>query len=296
MKVAVTGGTGFVGSALVRALRARGDHVVVFTRKPSAEGEVAWTPGVPGPWCEALVERDGVVSLAGASIYDERWTEARLRELRSSRIDATRVLAQAMAARCPKAALVSASAVGFYGMRKDDVVLDEASLPGDDLLAVLCKDWEASADPARAGGIRVCHPRIGMVLGRGGGALEKMLLPFRAFVGGPLSDGQQWISWIHLDDLVAVLLRLLDDAALSGPVNATAPQPVTMNEFARELGAALHRPALFRVPSFALRIAFGADRARWLVTGQRVLPKRLGDAGFAFRYPDVTAAFADICR
>jgi uncharacterized protein (TIGR01777 family) len=295
VKVAVTGGTGFVGRALVRALRARGDDVVVFSRKPTHEGERAWTPGIPGPWLDTLTDCDGVVNLAGAGLFDERWTEARLREVRSSRVDTTRVLAEGMA-RCPAAVLVSASAVGIYGMRKDDVVLDETAPLGDDVLAVICKEWEGAADPARKAGVRVCHPRVGIVLGPGGGALEEMIPAFRAFVGGPLGDGRQWLSWIDRDDLVAILIRLLEDAELAGTINATAPEPVTMNDFARALGQALHRPALFHAPSFALKIALGSGRAEALLTGQRVVPKRLLDAGFGFEKPNVAASLDAILR
>lgn len=302
MRFAITGGTGFIGRALVQTLASAGHDIVVFSRKgQAAQGRiatVAWTPGKEGPWTESLAGVDHVIHLAGAGLFDERWSPERIVELRASRVDATRVLAEALAQRSKTASLVSGSAVGIYGMRKDDLVLDETSEQGPpgDFLADLCREWEAAAEPARAAGLRVTHPRIGLVLGRGGGALEKMLPAFRAFVGGPIGDGKQWFSFVHIDDAVRALIRLAQDDALSGPFNVTAPEPVTMNDFASALARAIHRPALFRVPSFAIKAAMGEGRADALLTGQRVVPKRLLSAGFTFTYPTVEAALSQICR
>lgn len=319
VKVVVTGGTGFVGKALVRRLEARGDEVTVFSRRgPSGAASsprvrtVSWNPSaslpasspasaserVParGGWVDALDGVDAVIHLAGAGLFDERWTEERLAEVRRSRVEPTDALARAMVERCPTAVLVSASAVGMYGMRKDDLVLDEESPHGSDVLATMCEAWEAAADPARATGMRVVHPRIGIVFGHGGGALEKMLPAFRAFVGGPIGDGRQWLSWIHLDDVVSSLVFLCEEASCSGVYNATSPNPTTMNELASAMGEVMHRPTLFRVPSAALKLAMGGGRADALLTGQRVVPKRLLAAGFAFEYPALRAALEAVLR
>ncbi len=282
MRILLTGGTGFIGTVLRRALLARGDEVVVVSRRPSREG-----PGASVSW-DALgdeVERaDAVIHLAGEPVADARWTPERLESIRRSRVDTTGRLCRAIASasRRPRV-LVSASAIGFYGMRRDDVVCDEESPPGDDVLARVCVAWEAAADPAREAGVRVVHPRIGVVLGAGGGALAKMLKAFRWFVGGPVGDGTQWTSWIHLDD-----------AALSGPVNLVAPNPVTMNELARAIGESLGRPSAMRVPPFALRLAFGEGLAELLLTGQRVAPRRLEAAGFAFDFARIDEALASL--
>ncbi len=313
VKFVVTGGTGFVGKALVRRLEARGDEVTVFSRhSPSGAASsprvrtVVWNPSAssPGPvpvparggWVDALDGVDAVIHLAGAGLFDERWTEERLAEVRRSRVEPTDALARAMVERCPKAVLVSASAVGMYGMRKDDLVLDEDSPHGSDVLSTMCEAWEAAADPARATGMRVVHPRIGIVLGQGGGALEKMLPAFRAFVGGPIGDGRQWLSWIHLDDVVSSLVFVCEERGCSGVYNATSPNPATMNELASAMGEVMHRPTLFRVPSAALKLAMGSGRAGALLTGQRVVPKRLLAAGFAFEYPALRAALEAVLR
>lgn len=311
VKFVVTGGTGFVGKALVRRLEARGDEVTIFSRRaPSGSAAsarvrtVEWNPSASerdaararGPWVDALDGVDAVIHLAGAGLFDERWTEERLAEVRRSRVEPTDALARAMVERCPKAVLVSASAVGMYGMRKDELVLDEESAHGSDVLATMCEAWEAAADPARAAGMRVVHPRIGIVLGHGGGALEKMLPAFRAFVGGPIGDGRQWMSWIHLDDVVSSLVFLCEETRCSGVYNATSPNPTTMNELTRTMGEVMHRPTLFRVPSVALKLAMGGGRAGALLTGQRVVPKRLLEAGFAFEYPELRPALEAILR
>lgn len=296
MRILLTGGTGFIGKALAGALHARGDAVVVVSRRAAAgglrgrgEGSVGWDA------VEEEAERcDAVVHLAGEPLADARWTPERLERIRSSRVDTTLRLARAIAAagRRPRV-LVSASAVGLYGMRRDDVVCDEQTAAGDDVLARLGVAWEAAADPARAVGVRVAHPRIGVVLGKGG-ALAKMVGPFRWFVGGPVGDGTQWVSWIHVKDAVRALLFLVDREDLAGPVNLVAPAPVTMNDLAHALGRVLGRPAAFRVPAVALRLAFGDGLAELLLTGQRVAPRRLEEAGFAFDYPALDGALADL--
>jgi uncharacterized protein (TIGR01777 family) len=289
MRVLVTGGTGFIGRAFVTALRQRRDEVVVVSRRPGPQ-TVAW---------DALEREvalaDAVVHLAGEPIADHRWTPERIATIRASRIDPARRIARAIgqAARKP-AVFVSGSAVGIYGMRMDDAALDETSPPGQDVLARIAVDWEAAADPAREAGVRVVHPRIGVVLGQGGGVLAKMVTPFRWYVGGPIGTGRQWLSWIHLRDGVRALVLAIDAPALSGPVNVVAQEPVTMDRFARAIGRALGRPAAMRVPAFALRMALGDGLAQALLAGQRVLPRKLAEAQFAFEFGSIDDACRDL--
>jgi uncharacterized protein (TIGR01777 family) len=289
MRVLVTGGTGFIGKALVQALRSRGDEPVVVSRT-SSSGTVPWESV-----SRAIESVDAVVNLAGEPIADRRWTRERLAQIRESRVRATERLAGAIegASRRPSV-MVSGSAIGIYGMRNDAKELDETSPTADDVLARIVVDWEKAADPVRRAGVRVVHPRTGVVLGAGGGALAKMVAPFRFFVGGPVGDGDQWVSWVHLRDTVRALLFVLDTPSLSGPVNVTAPRPVTMEALAQAIGAALHRPSGLRVPPLALRLALGAGLADVLLTGQRVLPRKLLDAGFAFEITDIEEACREI--
>lgn len=288
MRILLTGGTGFIGARLAAALEKRGDSVVVVSRRPSGGASVGWDA------VESEVERaDAVLHLAGEPVAGARWTPERLERIRSSRVDTTALLARAIASASHKPQVfVSASAIGVYGMRRDDVVCDEQTSPGDDVLARVCVAWEAAADEARAAGVRVVHPRIGVVLGPGG-ALAKMVGAFRWFVGGPVGDGTQWTSWIHVDDAVRALLLLVDTGTLSGPVNLVAPAPATMNDLAHAIGRALGRPSVMRVPAFALRLAVGKGLAELLLTGQRVAPRRLEEAGFAFAFPSLDGALAD---
>jgi uncharacterized protein len=290
MRVLVTGGTGFIGRALTLALGARRDDVAIVSRR-AAPGGVRWDD------LEREVERaDAVVHLAGEPVAGARWTPERLEAIRASRVDTTARIARAIAnaSRRPRV-LVSASAVGLYGMGTGDTPLDEASPAGDDVLARIVLAWEAAAAPA-LGVTRVVHPRIGIVLGRGGGALESMTTPFKWFVGGAVGTGTQWMSWIHLRDAVRALLFAVDHAELTGPFNVTAPEAVDMATFARTLGRALHRPSALRVPAFALRAALGRGLAQVLLTGQRAVPRRLVDAGFAFEWPRLDAALEAIFR
>jgi uncharacterized protein len=283
VRVLVTGGTGFIGTKLVAALGRRGDEVVVLSRKPEGKGHVGWG-ALP-----AEVERaDAVVHLAGANVAETRWTRERLALLRSSRVETTAALARAIAAAAKRpGVLVSGSAVGYYGMREDDAVLDESAPAGEDVLAQLVVAWEAAAAAARDAGVRVAHPRTGIVLGPEGGALAKMLGPFRAFVGGPIGSGAQWVSWVDVRDAVGAILFALDTSTLVGPFNLTAPEPVRMRDLARALGKALGRPSALKVPAFALKLALGEGLARALTTGQRAIPSALIRAGYAFQFPSI---------
>jgi len=302
-RVAVTGGTGFIGKALVAALIARGDSVLVLTRSPEkarasfrAHAELdfeAWdAERQPASWVASV---DAIVHLAGEGVFDARWSEARKRALVDSRVLGTKAIAEAIREASPRPQVwLSASAIGYYGQDSSKPPQPESGAPGDDFLARLAQDWERAADRAHGIGVRVVHPRIGLVLGKGGGALAQMLPPFRAGVGGPLGSGKQAFPWIHLDDAVRALLFLLDTPTVDGPVNLVAPATDTMGAFAKALGHALHRPAFFAVPGFALAAALGAERARALLEGVPVLPEKLQAKGFAYRFPTVDAALADI--
>jgi uncharacterized protein (TIGR01777 family) len=288
MRVLLTGGTGFIGRALTVALSARGDEVVVVSRRGGG-GAVTWDA------VETEVERaDAVVHLAGEPVAEKRWTAQRLEAIRTSRVDSTARLARAIerASRKPRV-FVSGSAVGYYGMRTDSAVLDESAPPGNDVLARICVAWEAAADPARAV-TRVVHPRTGVVLERGGGALAKMVAPYAMFVGGPIGSGTQWLAWIHLRDEVRALLFAIDHEALTGAFNVSAPEPVDMDHFAKALGHALHRPSAMRVPATALKLALGSGLAEVLLSGQRAVPRNLLAAGFTFDYLTLAPALAAI--
>ena len=296
MNVTVTGASGFVGSLLTRKLLDTGYAVHVLGRRLGAglPPEVhfsEWPSMDAEPPAESLASADVVVHLAGEPVA-QRWTAAARRRIRDSRVDGTRNLVQALSklSRRPSV-LVSASAIGYYGPRGDEMLAENAS-PGRDFLGKLCGEWEQAALAAEALGIRVVLPRIGTVLGRGG-ALARMLPPFRFGLGGRLGSGKQWMSWIHVQDLIGLILFALTNAALRGPVNATAPHPVTNLEFTHALAAALHRPAMFFVPGFALRLALG-EMATMVLTGQRVVPAAAETAGFSFQYPDLAPALAGL--
>lgn len=289
MKIVVAGGSGFIGSALVSRLVSRGDDVFVLTRSPERLDKgrpLAWDGRSVGAWATEVASADVVINLAGASIAEGRWTEARKRELISSRLDATRALVAALRGRTGRdRSLISGSAIGYYGLRQDEE-LDETSPRGDGFLAHLTEDWEAAASGAEPLA-RVVILRFGVVLAPQGGALSKMLLPFRLGVGGPVASGQQWMSWIALDDLIRMIEWCIDEKERHGVFNATAPNPVRNREFTRALGVALKRPAVFPAPSFALRLLFGEMAGEVLIGGQRVLPKRATREGFTFESPDL---------
>lgn len=292
MDVVMTGGTGFIGRALCEQLLSHGHAVCVLSRAPARAR-------LPGARCVGTLDEvgpvDAVVNLAGASLSQRRWTAARKRLLRDSRLSSTRRLVAWMAQQSrPPAVLVSASAIGYYGPRGDEL-LDERAAPGSDFGAELCRDWEHEAQQASALGVRVCRLRIGVVLGQGGGALAQMLPAYRLGLGGAMGDGRQWMSWIQREDLLRLMLWALDNPAVHGAFNATAPQPVRNREFATALAAALRRPALLPLPAWALRLGFG-EMSGLLLQGQRVLPAAAQTAGFEFHYPSLAGALATSLR
>lgn len=292
MRVLVSGSSGLVGTALRERLAAAG-HTVERLRRgagPSQPGWVTWDPAMNLFDAVAAEGADAVVHLAGASVAEGRWTEKRKRVLRSSRVDATRHLVSELGKlKAPPRVFVSASAIGYYGNRGDEV-LTEKSAPAEDFLGRLSQEWEAEAGAAAQFGARVVLLRIGVVLAAQGGALAKMLPPFKLGMGGPIGSGRQWMSWISLPDLVAVIERTLGDAALQGPVNAVAPNPVTNRDFSRALGRVLHRPAFAPLPGFMARILFGEMADALLLASTRVVPERLQAAGFQFQHAEVEAA------
>jgi uncharacterized protein len=285
--------SGLIGTALAAWLVRDGHDVMRLVRREVRPGEhaIAWFPALGTIDREALDGWGGdvVVHLAGEPVFG-RWTSAKKGRIRDSRVAGTRLLSEALAAvgRRPRV-LLTASAVGYYGDRGAED-LTERSTPGNDFLARVARDWEAASAPAAAAGIRVVHLRFGVVLTPLGGALAKMLIPFRLGVGGPLGSGRQYLSWIALDDAVEVVSQLLATESISGPVNVTAPEPVTNSEFVRALGRVLGRPALVPVPPLGLRLAFGAEAAAFMMAGQRVLPARLSAAGFRFRFGAIEPA------
>lgn len=277
MKVVITGGSGFIGRAIAERLRASGHTVTaVSLRAP------------PAP--QVFTGCDAVVHLAGEPVA-QRWTAAAKQRILNSRVQGTRTLVTALRQQ-PPAVLISASAIGYYGSRGDEILTEE-SPPGSDFLGQVAVAWEQEARAAEEFGVRVVTPRIGVVLGRGGGALQKMALPFRFGVGGRLGDGKQWTSWIHLDDLVALVEFSIAATAVRGAVNAVAPNPVTNADFTRELAAALHRPAIFPVPAAALKLLLG-EMSQVVLASQRVIPEAALRAGFQFRFMQVGEALRQI--
>lgn len=305
MKVAIAGGTGFVGQQLVRQLTQDGASVVVLTRNqqkgkrqfpasafPTVE-VIAYEPRQSGPWQESISGCTGVVNLAGAPIADHRWTAEYKQEILESRTQTTEKLVEAIAAAPDKPqVLVNASAVGYYGT-SETAVFDETSAPGDDYLAQVCQAWEAAAKEVTAAGTRLVIARFGIVLGPDGGALGKMLTPFQLFAGGPIGSGKQWVSWVHRQDVVRFLSEALSNPDLSGVYNATAPNPVRMQTLCHVLGEVMSRPSWLPVPEFALELLLG-EGAMVVLDGQQVLPKQTLAAGFDYRFETLKPALEDV--
>ncbi len=324
MNILITGGTGFIGTPLCQALRDDGHNVIVTTRRKTDssvgaiypeghrhESPLHWTPPDLIPQ-DVISTFDAVINLAGEPIAPQRWSKERKKRILSSRVNATRSLVESinkippgpplpkggnleafeMAGPKRPRVLISASAIGYYGPHGDEYV-NEDTLPADDFLADVCKQWEAEAYKALDLGIRVVTARIGGVLEADGGALPQMAMPFKFFLGGPIGSGRQWFSWIHRDDIIGIIKFAIENESVSGPVNLTAPNPVTNKEFSRALGKVLHRPSFVAVPGFVIQLTLG-ELGAVLLTGQRVLPEKALKAGYRFKYSDVSEALGAI--
>ena len=304
MRVVIAGGSGFLGSALTDRLLQAGHQVVVLSRGNAAFRQtpglrtVSWSPnGEAGPWASEIDGADAVVNLAGAGMADKRWSPARKQLLRDSRVLSTRSLTTATRQAAAKPAVfVQGSAMGFYGAHDHGEEFDESSGPGSDFLATVCVAWEAEAHPVASLGCRLVFIRTGLALSRHGGALAQMLPPFRMFVGGRIGSGRQYMSWIHLDDWVGIVLWAISNPAIQGPINTVAPRAVTNAEFTRALGRALHRPSIMPVPAIAMKLAFGEMAEDMLLKGQRLRPRRAMELGYQYRFEDLDEAMRDAVR
>lgn len=321
MKVAITGATGFVGSRLVQRLHGEGHQILVLTRNTAFAHKVfpsdafpnleivAYTPTASGTWQSAIAGCDGVVNLAGEPIGEGRWTPERKQAILNSRKLGTQKIVEAIANANPKTAvattgetpathclpsvLVNASAIGYYGT-SETATFEETSPSGNDFLAQVCQAWEAEAQKVKEAGVRLVILRFGIVLGNGG-ALSKMITPFKLFAGGPIGSGQQWFSWIHIDDIVSLILQALTKPEMEGVYNATAPNPVRMTDLSQTLGQVINRPSWLPVPSFAIEALLG-DGAIVVLEGQKVLPKRTLNSGFKYQYTNLQPALAEILK
>lgn len=304
MKVAITGATGFVGSILVQRLQGEGHKIVVLTRNTAFAQKVfpseafsnleivAYTPNTSGSWQSLIASCDGVVNLAGEPIGEGRWTPERKQEILNSRKLGTQKIVEAIANANPKpSVLINASAIGYYGT-SETATFDEASLSGNDFLAQVCQAWEAEAKKVKDAGVRLVILRFGIVLGNGG-ALGKMIPAFKLFAGGPIGSGRQWFSWIHVDDLVNLILQALTKPEIEGVYNATAPNPVRMGDLSQTLGGVMNRPSWLPVPGFAIEALLG-DGAIVVLEGQQVIPKRTVETGFEYKYPNLQSALTQI--
>jgi uncharacterized protein (TIGR01777 family) len=293
MRIVISGGSGFLGRALTSALRAGGHQVIVLTRRPAGEGELLWSPETSGgAWAAAVQAADVVINLAGEGIADRRWSPARKDAILRSRVQATRAIAVVLRDAVRPAVFVSGSAIGIYGDRGDDIVT-EADRAGSDFLSNVCVAWEAEAN-AIADVTRVVLLRTGIVLAADGGALPQMALPFRLFAGGRVGSGRQFVSWVHRDDWIAMVIWAMERTAVTGPLNLTAPEPARNSELARELGTAMSRPSWVPAPAFALRLVLGELADTALLSSQRVMPAVAMAGGFMFRYPSLHEALWSI--
>lgn len=303
MRVFITGGTGFIGRHLIAKLLEEGHEVAVISRNviraQAVLGKmvkiIGGNPLEPGDWQEEIARSDAVVNLCGEPILAKKWTPKRQQLLLNSRVLPTRNIVEAVArsTRRPEV-LISGSAIGYYGGRGDEEITEDEK-PGDDFAAHLCRDWEAEADRAAAHGVRVVKLRTGETVGRSDGVLPPMIRPFKFFLGGPIGSGNQYMSWIHIDDHVGITLMALTNKDIRSAINLTAPQPVTNRQFSKSLGKALSRPSWLPVPPFVLRLMFG-DGAALVLEGQRVIPKKALDNGYRFKYENLDDALADVLR
>ncbi|MEH2163928.1 MAG: TIGR01777 family oxidoreductase [Nostoc sp.] len=304
MKVAITGATGFVGSLLVKRLQAKNHQIVVLTRNTAFAKKVfpseafpnleivAYTPNASGSWQSVIASCDGVVNLAGEPIGEGRWTPERKQEILNSRKLGTQKIVEAIAnANSKPTVLINASAIGYYGT-SETATFDETSLSGNDFLAQVCQAWEAEARKVKDAGVRLVILRFGVILGNGG-ALGKMIPPFKLFAGGPIGSGRQWFSWIHVDDVVNLIMQALTKPEIEGVYNATAPNPVRMADLSQTLGQVMNRPSWLPVPGFAIEALLG-DGAIVVLEGQQVLPKRTVETGFEYKYPHLQSALRQI--
>jgi uncharacterized protein (TIGR01777 family) len=302
MKVVVTGGTGFVGRYVTRKLSGAGHEVVILTRSAASVREpIPWAtivegdPKKPGEWQQRAAVCDAAINLAGSSIFTV-WTGSARKTIVESRVLTTRNLVDALTASGKPKILISASAIGYYGSRMDDEILDEDAPHGAEFMSRICIEWEDEAQKATRSGTRVALCRFGIVLGRGGGALAKMLPAFRYMLGSSIGSGRQWMSWIHLEDLFSIFSLILNDTGISGPINCVAPNPVRNAEFAKILARTLGRPILLpAAPAFVLRTVLG-EFADVVLKGQRVIPKKLMKVGFSFRFPTLQQALEDLIQ
>jgi hypothetical protein len=300
-RIVLTGATGLIGKHLYNALHKRGDRITILTRNTDRAGKIfsdaervlLWAPGIAGAWKSAIDGADAVVHLAGEPIAAERWTENSKKRIRDSRVLGTRDIVDSIAAASTKPGVfISASAVGFYGDSGEKDV-NEDSPSGNDFLAETCVEWEREALRAESADLRVVISRMGIILAEEGGALEKLLTPFKMFAGGPVGNGEQWFPWVHIDDVVGLLLHAMDDAGTSGILNAVSPGILRNREFAAALGEALRRPARFSVPAFVVKLALG-EFGETLLGGQRAHPRRTLESGFHFKYETIEKALADL--
>ncbi len=304
MRIFLMGGTGLVGSRLIPRLLERNDQVVLLTRRADAVKQkwgactlIEGDPMQAGAWMNEVEGCDAVINLVGEGVFNRRWRAKFKQLLRDSRIKSTEHVVQALA-KAPRTAagaakvLVNASAIGYYGPHGDEE-LDENSPAGNDFLAQACVDWEKAARGAEGQGVRVALVRVGVVLDKAGGALKEMMRPFKFFMGGPVGSGKQYVSWIHHQDLVGILLLALDSAGAGGPINGTAPNPVTNRQLAKALGRVMGRPSFMRAPKFMLWLVLGGV-ATLVTTGQRVLPRKALELGYSFRFPEIDGALKDI--
>lgn len=301
MRIVLSGGTGFIGRSLASRLIAEKHRVFLLTRNPQAARDMAsefleihqWDGKTLGRWVQQVESANAVINLAGESVGARRWSQKQKARIINSRLEATKAIVAAIAqAKDKPSVLINASGVGYYGhVESGDV--GESHPPGKDFLSQLAIGWEREATAAQSYGVRVVRLRLGVVLAKDGGALQRMMLPFKLFVGGTIGSGRQWLPWVHRHDVLNIILFALENSKLSGPVNVVAPEPVTMKQFCKALGKAMHRPSWAPVPAFALRLLLG-EMADMVLTGQRAIPSRLQEAGYKFLYPKLDEALAAI--